>query len=312
MNPKILGTDLENLISTAQHHVVFVAPFIKKDALRRALAAIPEGVQKIDCVTRWRPEDIVDGVCDLEIYDVIEGTSRARLWRQTDLHAKYFRSDTRCLVGSANLTGKALGWRLPSNLELLVELESGFPGLREWEDSLFEESTVVTSELRDDIAKKVEELKADRPPRRSVDVETDTDPDYKWMPMCPSPEKLFGVYSGTIDAGKMVQSAYDLACRDLVTLGPPSGFTEASFKAFVGKRLKNLDVIGKVNAASELGLTDAQAALMLFDYIDPSFEIDPGDVWKILKRWMMYFYPEDFRVEVGQEVLVKSRQISFK
>jgi hypothetical protein len=71
-------------------------------------------------------------------------------------------------------------------------------------------------------------------------------------------------------------------------------------------------VIGKVNAASELGLTDAQAALMLFDYIDPSFEIDPGDVWKILKRWMMYFYPEDFRVEVGQEVLVKSRQISFK
>jgi hypothetical protein len=27
---------------------------------------------------------------------------------------------------------------------------------------------------------------------------------------------------------------------------------------------------------------------------------------------MMYFYPEDFRVEVGQEVLVKSRQINFK
>ena len=312
MKPKVLGTDLESLISTAQHHVVFVAPFIKKDALRRALAAIPEGVRKIDCVTRWLPEDIVDGVCDLEIYDVIESTRGARLWRQTDLHAKYFRGDTRCLVGSANLTGKALGWRLPSNLELLVELESRFPGLKEWEDSLFEESTVVTSELRDDIAKEVEKLKAERPPRRSFDVETDTDPDHRWMPMCPSPEKLFGVYTGMIDAGKMVQSAYDLACRDLETLGPPSGFTEVTFKAFVGKRLKKLDVIGKVNAASELGLTDAQAALMLSEYIDQSFEIDPGDVWKILKRWMMYFYPEDFRVEVGQEVLVKSREISFK
>ena len=72
MAGEMLGDQLLELVSSAKERVVLVAPFIKVDALQRVFDAIPMSAgPHIDCVTRWRPEDIVDGVCDLEIFDVV-------------------------------------------------------------------------------------------------------------------------------------------------------------------------------------------------------------------------------------------------
>jgi hypothetical protein len=38
--------------------------------------------------------------------------------------------------------------------------------------------------------------------------------------------------------------------------------------------------------------------------------IGPTDAWRILKQWMMHFFPEQYRIEVGQEILVKGRTLS--
>ena len=88
MAGEMLGDQLLELVSSAKERVVLVAPFIKVDALQRVLDAIPISAGlHIDCVTRWRPEDIVDGVCDLEIFEVITDRENAQLWRHPNLHA---------------------------------------------------------------------------------------------------------------------------------------------------------------------------------------------------------------------------------
>ena len=310
MAEEMLGAQLLKLVSSAKEKVVLVAPFIKAEALGRVLDAIPNAGQKIVCVTRWRPEDIVDGVCDLEIFEVISNRANSNLWIHPNLHAKYFRADQSCLIGSANLTGRALGWRLPTNLELFVELDVSKQGIQTWEASLMSNCTPVTTELRDKIAAEAKELEAQRPRLPSMEVERDDDPSFRWVPLCPSPERLFKVYNGELDEAKMVRSAFEFAQRDLRTLGPPKGYSEEDFLKHVADRLQNLEVIQKVVNASSAGLSDIQAAELIADYIEDSSTIDPGDAWKVLKRWMMHFFPEQYRIEVGQEILVKSRTIA--
>ncbi|WP_171206766.1 phospholipase D family protein [Ruegeria sp. HKCCA0235A] len=310
MAEEMLGDQLLKLVSSAKEKVVLVAPFIKAEALSRVLDVIPNTGQKIICVTRWRPEDIVDGVCDLEIFEVVSNRANGELWMHSNLHAKYFRADQSCLIGSANLTGRALGWRLPTNLELLVEIDVSTHGIQAWEASLMRTCTPVTAELRDKIAKEVKELEAQRPKLLSIEVEHDDDPSFRWVPLCPSPEKLFKVYTGELDEARMVKSAFEFAQRDLRSLGPPRGYSEAHFLKHVADRLQNLEVVQKVVSASSAGLSDIQAAELIADYIEESSTIDPGDAWKVLKRWMMHFFPEQYRIEVGQEILVKSRIIA--
>ncbi len=209
-----------------------------------------------------------------------------------------------------NLTGRALGWRLPTNLELLVELDMGRHELQKWERSLMSSCVSVTAELRDLIAHQAADLAAQRPKTTSIDVEHDDDPGFRWIPLCPSPERLFKVYAGELDEAKMVRSAFEFAQRDLRTLGPPKGYSEEQFLEYVADRLQQLEVVQKVVSASSSGVSDSQAAELIADYIDVSSMIGPTDAWRILKQWMMHFFPEQYRIEVGQEVLVKGRTIS--
>ena len=36
---------------------------------------------------------------------------------------------------------------------------------------------------------------------------------------------------------------------------------------------------------------------------------DYGQIWQIVKHWLVHFFPELYRVETSQEVLVKGREI---
>lgn len=108
----------------------------------------------------------------------------------------------------------------------------------------------------------------------------------------------------------MVRSAFEFAQRDLRTLGPPKGYSEEQFLEYVADRLQKLEVVQKVISASSSGVSDTQAADLIADYIDATSMISPTDAWRILKRWMMHFFPEQYRIEVGQEILVKSRTLT--
>ena len=305
-----LGNKLLNVVSRAKKHVVLIAPFIKLVSLEKILSTIPISVQKIDCVTRWLPEDVVDGVLDLEIFDLLDKREGATLWKRKDLHAKFIRGDQRCLVGSANLTGRGLGWNFPCNHELMIEVDIGYSELQRWETELFAGSMRVTHEKREELAEQARKLSMERSPRLPVEVENETDPDHTWLPLCPSPEQLFGVYSGTIDQGDMVTSAFELAKNDLLTLDPPKGFSsEKEFSKFVATRLSGLEVFQKIIERSRTGLSDDQATEIVMRYLDQSHGIYPEIAWNSIKLWIMHFFSDQFRIESRQETLVMGKTL---
>ena len=140
------GTKLSNLCAEAKREVLLVAPFIKASVLERLLNEIHSDVC-LKCITRWFPEEIVAGVSDLEVWNLIQSRANSSLWLRPDLHAKYYRADDRCLVGSANLTGKALGWSNFPNLELLVPLSADEPTVKAFETELLKACIFVTEDL---------------------------------------------------------------------------------------------------------------------------------------------------------------------
>src|SRR6266581_2818799 len=166
---------MESLCSSATSEIVLAAPFIKAATLSRLLERVKANV-RIDCCTRWIPEEIASGVTDLEVWEVLKGRANARMFLRANLHAKYYRADTKCLVGSANVTSSAFGWRPDFNLELLTSVEDG--SLAAFERDMFEPAIQVTEELYQAVRALVKQM-----PRTIISrEEIATSPDAAWMP----------------------------------------------------------------------------------------------------------------------------------
>ena len=86
----------------ATSRVVIAAPYIISPTIRRLLDAIPDTVSECTCITRWLPEDIASGVCDLEILDDLAQARGGRLLVHPHLHAKYYSNGAQSLVGESD------------------------------------------------------------------------------------------------------------------------------------------------------------------------------------------------------------------
>ena len=115
------GERLKALLVPAQRRVVLCAPFMQARVVETLLSVVADDVM-VRIVTRWRAVEVAAGVSDLGVFEVANRRPRTELLLLNDLHAKLFVADDHCLVGSANLTGAALGWSEFSNLELLVSV----------------------------------------------------------------------------------------------------------------------------------------------------------------------------------------------
>src|SRR5690348_16210342 len=102
------GDQLLVLLGSAEAEALICAPFVKLHALSRLLDVI-DSAARIELFTRWRPEEVAAGVSDTSVLAVVEDRGGS-VWLHDQLHAKVFRADGQVLVGSANVTGKALGW----------------------------------------------------------------------------------------------------------------------------------------------------------------------------------------------------------
>ena len=307
------GDAVVELVQNATDRLVIVAPYIKSATIRRLLASIPNTVSKLTCITRWLPEDIASGVCDLEIFDDILSVQGGRLLVHPHLHAKYYSNGQQTLVGSANLTARGLGWHAPNNVEILVALPAEFPGLAHWEAVLLESAIEATELLRQQLRTQVEEFKQGVPLPHPPEVEAETgEPDAHtlWVPQCPVPEQLWEVYCGG-GADTMVSSAYKAAQDDLAALSPPQGLTEDLFTAYVAGILRQMPLLAELDNLAVAGLTDTKAHDFLSHHLaghaDP--RNDYTHVWRITKLWLTYFFPEAYRLETGQEVLIKGREL---
>ena len=250
-------------------------------------------------------------MCDIQILEDITEHSVGRLFVHPHLHAKYYRAGNRCLVGSANLTKRGLGWVIPANLELLVELPPDFPGLYDWEVALLASSVPATDELRDQIMCEAERLKSGGTISLVPEVEQGTEENTAaslWIPCCPVPERLWNVYKGG-GTGTMVSSARDAAQRDLAALAPPRGLSEGLFEAYIASILKQMPLVAEIDRLASTGLTDSQAHTFIVERLDVDASDPSIQAWHVLKAWLVHFFPETYRLEIGQEVLVKGKKL---
>jgi hypothetical protein len=275
---------------------------MKLDATTRAMAAIPPEITDIRLITRWKPEEVAAGVSDLEVLDLVAGRSGAKLLLHPCLHAKLFRADQRCLLGSANLTSKALGWVAPPNLELLVEYDALSPAVAALEKQLVADAIDATPEIRASVAA------ASASFTRMIQVSPE--PAETWLPSCPAPERLFNVYAD-FETFRLAESSAEAARGDLRALDIPPGLAEAAFHQFVAATFSQMPLVQRIKSRLAVATGDAAGAKILAEEVDPN-QLPYGDpeiAWEILKRWLMAFGGGEFRLRPAGEELVKGKKL---
>lgn len=306
-----LGNLLLDICQQAKNELLLVAPFMKLNALKRILEAVGDEIP-IQCVTRWRPDEIAAGVSDIDIWLLIKERANASLWLRTDLHAKYYRGDQRTLVGSANLTGAALGWSHHPNLELLIESNP----LGDFESKLFAGSVAVDDDLYEHTKQSVNLF----PQRELLELEPAGIPEDElasdefiavspaaWIPILRHPEKLYIAYIGDLDqlgSGSRVAAIQDLAAFDI-----PSGLERNQFEAYIGQQLLQKPIIRKID---QFVKTPKRFGAVC-DYLDILFSaiqkhLDAVIVWQTLMRWLTFYLSERYQIFITHHSEIFSRK----
>ena len=183
-------------------NIFICSPFIKYTALESLLNLLEED-DSITIVTRWEVDEIVAGVSDVAIWELISGRPNAKIYLLSNLHAKYYRIHGECLHGSANLTSKGFGLLGDSsNVELLLECPEDFKFLQ-FEEDLIDESLVVTEAVYELFSSLSKEF---IPEKETLDQEVFDWMDITW-PRISCPANLFKYYStGNAEEIEEIQS----------------------------------------------------------------------------------------------------------
>ena len=300
------------LMSGASEEVVIIAPYIKKGPLEYLITRIPPQVSRVTCVTRWLPEDIASGVCDLEILAIADSERGRRLLVHPNLHAKYYRADRRCLIGSANVTRRGLGWASPSNVELLVEISSEQTGIMDWETALLSSAIEATPELQTQIQLRADEIRSQRVIARPPEVDSireEAQPTTRWVPRCSMPDVLWEVYAGGESGQRLLEGTRVASNQDLEALGPPRGLSKALFEAYVTTIMKRMPLIVEIDDRAIHGLTDTGAHEFLTDYLGDELPYSPQETWGIIKAWLTHFMQSSYIVQSKEDILMKAQRI---
>ncbi|AOW92541.1 hypothetical protein BFN03_07030 [Rhodococcus sp. WMMA185] len=291
-----LGLQFEVAAASAQEEIVLVAPFMKEAVLRRLLAVTDTRVN-LRVVTRWHPVEVATGVSDLACRQVaLEGRS-AEFMLCSRLHAKYFRFDNRAFIGSANLTAAALGWREPSNLELLVD---SVP-LQDFEDRVAARSVVATDHMQNlmeqaSMALDLQKIAASSSETPDSDCQDETGVRrVVWLPHCRDPGVLFDVQAGHHD--DVTASVIRDALIDLQQLDIPRvedrGIFETNVAAMLSYEPIVTDVFEFAREPKRFGAVKAWIAERYPDVADPARQT------QTLYRWLKRFLPERFEFTRG-------------
>ena len=260
-------------------------------------------------VTRWRLTDLLAGASDLGVYDVAE--SRAvPLYLRHDLHAKFFAADEMCLIGSANVTETALGWRSPANLELLAPIARTADHIVEFEKSLDAGALRATAEHRDRLADLIEKLRG-LPvviPGREDDGSTMGLLPSSWVPRIRNPEELYSVYRGEVDVSRSVLQTMQ---EELAKIGTVPGMNEETFRTWVAATIIQTPLVSRVlqYIDNEGQVTEAVLSDLLAKIGADDKEYRTRDVLEILKRWLTYFLPTQYETAQDSIKLIKAKKL---
>ncbi len=307
----LLGDRILDFCRTAKGHVLVVAPFIKEPVLARMMDALPFEVSSVTFVTRWRPDEVLAGVSDLAVFERIASQPSASLLLLPTLHAKLLRTSSRCLIGSANLTGRAFGWTSPPNVELLAEISPQHPDVVTLVDTVLRAAVPATAEMRDAMQRAVDAMdEANVMVRRSAwEGAAIQDVPRNWLPRCSRPDHLWVVYANTPDLWSVLDSNVRAAKGDLDVLGVVPNQPKSAFVSYVGAALRTMPLVEEIDRKASAGLEDSEAIELIHAACHQGQDfMGADDAWEILKAWMIYFFPEAYRRAARGEVFVRRRE----
>ena len=298
-----IGDQLLDLCAGANECLVLVAPFIKHPVMERVIQATAPQVE-IRCYTRWRPEEIASGVSDITIWHLLSQRQATSLWLVARLHAKYYRADDVCLVGSANLTNRALGWCPWPNLELVSFAPSKhFEGFEEKVrsesvavDQAIYEATLQAAEAINPYSMPFTGAPSESSESHANEVSMSPSGSYStWLPSLRHPEDLFLAYVG--DVNTLSRTTSSAAKRDLLTLNLPDGLAEPAFRAYVGALLLQQPMVKLVDefVAEPRRFGAVRELLATRTRTEAGGPQDgPTHAWQSLMRWLLYFLPRRY------------------
>ena len=301
------GERIKHLLAQARTEVIICAPFIKLEPFKLLLESVPSNVP-VTTVTRWNPNEIMMGVSDLEVFDVVNAQENAKLLLVDRLHAKLFCADEHCLAGSANITGAALGWSKKSNLELLIEVSRNDHHVQ-WLIKHIMGGKLATNDIRLEMEKEAEIAKAqfqvidDIKAEQEIVLAKET---RVWLPKCAAPDRLFQVYRNpkTSSAGK---ETIEDALSDLQDLMPAPNLSEEEFSSYISYVLHEMPAFKKVIDKAAERINDDQGKKLLLEIVDEIDGLDINKQWLIVRDWIKVFLQD---LEVAPEtfsVRLKSR-----
>ena len=303
-----LGDTIGKLFEKAQNDVLIVAPFIRTEALAKLINYIGNNVAT-KIVTRWRPSDLIAGASDLGVFDLAQ-KRQIPLFLRNDLHAKLFGADHRCLVGSANVTATGLGFRVPANFELLVELPRTSSEIVDFEKTLFNGAIQATKELQNQLQILIDVLdKSDTVTSKITDQESTTAVLYPhWVPQTMNPEELYSVY---LDDVSKLSRTTKIMKQELQPFGLPSGLTIEDFKAWIASSISQTPLVNIVDKhIKEYGAineTDLQKVLVMIGVDTKKYS--SHNVLQVLERWLTYFLSSDFETARDTIKLIRAKRL---
>lgn len=282
------GDRLLKHLASAKRDALICAPFIKAGVLTKLLLAIPADIS-VRVVTRWHAKEVAAGVSDLETFDIVSRRARTSLFLLDRLHAKIYLADGAGLVGSANLTGAALGWSDTPNVEFLsfvdgesedlhfclAQLEAARPASADERDRILEESQRFPSlELADDA--------------------TTTAPARLWLPRLGAPSRLYQAYAPEL-RDRLSTSVLSAASSDLTALGIPPGLDEVSFRSATEAAFQAMPTIKQLLDAADEDLDDLHA-IELIGEMQVSEDLSAEQQWLIVREWMTSFLGDRYEI----------------
>jgi len=319
-----VGQKLLSFLEAQAGEVILVAPFIKSAALEEVLTVLPGDVG-IVVYTRWVPSEVAVGVSDLEVFDIVEARPLGEVRLLRDLHAKTYVRGTGALVGSANVTNAALGWSRAPNVELLVSVARDTKEVNDLLAVLKRRSRPASRAIRQAIKRAADQFREDRglealarwrvgdDSRRksSGNSEERSGSDTEemsgvWLPRTSEPRRLFDVYAPSSPV-RMLASTIEDGKADLQALEVPPGLRREEFVAHIRAMLTQEPVYAIVDDAVAVGEDPADA--LEAEFALPSTAA--GDAWSVLGDWLMYFFPDQYRVDAPESAyrMVRSRTV---
>jgi hypothetical protein len=288
-----LGPSLERAAANAKRELLLVAPFIKVQAFEKVLERVD--VESLHVVTRWKPIEILRGVSDLEVYELVRDHGGKVSLRQ-DLHAKYFRADARVFVGSANLTSRGLGWSQNSNLEFSVELDSTNPACVEFETELDRQLVPVDDAYFQLQREQIDAARSFFVPDQIEVSELPLDSLVEaraagWLPRIRKPDELYTLYKDLHE--DLPRSLLQAAQHDLQVLALPAGLDEERFSQLAGVALLATTTFHGIDEFVAVPRRFGEVRQYLTDEHGLASE-DAEQTWQTIIRWMRCFLSERY------------------